>query len=364
MPDQTSPVERIATVIVPDHDELGRLIACRIAELIRSRGSAGRPTVLGLATGSTPIGIYRELIRMHREEGLSFARVVTFNLDEYYPMDPGSLHSYHRFMWENFFSLIDIPPENVHLPRGDVRRELVDQECRRYEEAIRAAGGIDFQLLGIGRTGHIGFNEPGSGLDSRISLGQIGGAEDVRVTIVRDGQTLKLESIHRHGHDKVEIEGRIDGLPPTTAAGTFTIAGLNVQTDADTQIRKGDTPATFADLQIGMRVHVRGTPNANGALAKIIVIQNENVDLEFELEGPLGRFIAGKGAVALDGVSLTVNEVADRGGVTRFGINVIPHTRDATTLGDAAPGGRVNLEVDPLARYVARMHEFDSPARR
>ena len=162
MADQATSLERIPTVIVDDHDELGRLVARRIAELIRARGRAGRRTVLGLATGSTPIGVYRELIRMHREEGLSFAQVVTFNLDEYYPMDPGSVHSYHRFMWENLFSQLDIPPENVHIPRGDVRREQVEEECRRYEEAIRAAGGIDLQLLGIGRTGHIGFNEPGS----------------------------------------------------------------------------------------------------------------------------------------------------------------------------------------------------------
>ena len=122
MPDQATSLERIPTVIVGDHDELGRLVSCRIAELIRARGRAGRRTVLGLATGSTPIGVYRELIRMHREEGLSFAQVVTFNLDEYYPMDPGSVHSYHRFMWENLFSQLDIIPENVHIHRGDVRR--------------------------------------------------------------------------------------------------------------------------------------------------------------------------------------------------------------------------------------------------
>jgi glucosamine-6-phosphate deaminase len=163
-------LERIRTTIVGDHDEMGRLVAARIAELVRTRAQAGRPAVLGLATGSTPIGAYRELIRLHREEGLSFANVVSFNLDEYYPMDPGSLHSYHRFMWENFFSQIDIRPENVHIPRGDVPRELVDEECRRYEAAIREAGGIDIQLLGIGRTGHIGFNEPGSGLESRTRL--------------------------------------------------------------------------------------------------------------------------------------------------------------------------------------------------
>jgi glucosamine-6-phosphate deaminase len=170
MPDRTKSLERIPTIIVGDHDELGRLIACRIAELIRARGGAGRPTVLGLATGSTPIGVYRELIRMHREEGLSFARVVSFNLDEYYPMDPSSVHSYHRFMWENFFSQLDIPPQHVHLLRGDLPRGEVEQECRRYEEAIHAAGGIDLQLLGIGRTGHIGFNEPGSGLETRTRL--------------------------------------------------------------------------------------------------------------------------------------------------------------------------------------------------
>ena len=126
--------------------------------------------MLGLATGSTPIGVYRELIRMHREEGLSFARVVTFNLDEYYPMAPGSIHSYHRFMWENLFSQIDIAPENVHIPRGDVPREALDAECSRYEEAIHGAGGIDLQLLGIGRSGHIGFNEPGSPAGSRTRL--------------------------------------------------------------------------------------------------------------------------------------------------------------------------------------------------
>ena len=162
--------ERIRTVIVDDHDDIGRLVAGRIVEVIRTTRAAGRRSVLGLATGSTPIGAYRELIRMHRDEGLSFADVIAFNLDEYYPMDPGSIHSYHRFMWENLFSQLDIPSTSVHIPRGDVRRDEVELECRRYEEAIRAAGGIDLQLLGIGRTGHIGFNEPGSGAESRTRV--------------------------------------------------------------------------------------------------------------------------------------------------------------------------------------------------
>ena len=162
--------EHIRTVIVDDHDRIGCLVARRIAELIKARRAAGKRPVLGLATGSTPVGVYRELIRMHHDEGLSFADVVTFNLDEYYPMDPASIHSYHRFMWENLFSQLDISAANVHIPRGDVRRDEAEAECRRYEEAIRSAGGIDLQLLGIGRTGHIGFNEPGSGAESRTRI--------------------------------------------------------------------------------------------------------------------------------------------------------------------------------------------------
>ncbi len=158
---------RLRTVVVEDHAELARQVARRIADLVTERNRAGRPTVLGLATGSTPIGVYRELIRLHREEGLSFRRVVTFNLDEYYPMAPGSVHSYHRFMWENFFDTIDVERGNVHIPRGDLPRDAVAAECAAYEQAIAAAGGIDLQLLGIGKTGHIGFNEPGSGGDSR-----------------------------------------------------------------------------------------------------------------------------------------------------------------------------------------------------
>ncbi len=159
--------ERIPTIVVEEHEDIARLVAARIATLVRERAARGERCVLGLATGSTPIGVYRELIRLHRDEGLSFRHVVTFNLDEYYPMAPDSVHSYHRFMWENLFQHIDIDPANVHIPRGDVSREGVEGHVRGYEEAIRAAGGIDFQLLGIGKTGHIGFNEPGSGADSR-----------------------------------------------------------------------------------------------------------------------------------------------------------------------------------------------------
>lgn len=162
--------ERIPTVIIDEHGAMARVVAGRIATLIRERAAAGKSLVLGLATGSTPIGVYRELIRLHREEGLSFRHVISFNLDEYYPMRADSIHSYHRFMWENLFSHVDIDAANVHIPDGSLARHDVDAACAAYEEAILAAGGIDFQLLGIGKTGHIGFNEPGSGEQSRTRL--------------------------------------------------------------------------------------------------------------------------------------------------------------------------------------------------
>lgn len=112
--------------------------------------------MLGLATGSTPCQVYSELVRLHREDGLSFANVVTFNLDEYYPMDPGALQSYHRFMREHLFDHVDLSPENIHIPDGSLPSEEVAAHCREYERAIQETGGIDLQLLGLGRGGHIG----------------------------------------------------------------------------------------------------------------------------------------------------------------------------------------------------------------
>jgi glucosamine-6-phosphate deaminase len=162
--------EKITTVISDDPDTLSVHVADRIESVMQAATRDGRRAILGLATGSTPIGVYRELIRRHRTRGLSFANVETFNLDEYWPMTPDSIHSYHRFMWENFFSHIDIPPAQVHLPPGAVDRHEIAAACAAYEAAIVTAGGIDFQLLGIGKTGHIGFNEPGSGRESRTRL--------------------------------------------------------------------------------------------------------------------------------------------------------------------------------------------------
>ena len=159
--------ERLPVRLMPDHDSIAAEVAGRIAALIRGRAGNGRHAVLGLATGSTPVGVYRELIRLHREEGLDFSNAVTFNLDEYFPMRPGSFHSYHRYMREHLFDHVNIPPDQRHIPRGDVPEGEVEAHCTEYERRIREAGRIDFQILGIGRSGHIGFNEPGSERDSR-----------------------------------------------------------------------------------------------------------------------------------------------------------------------------------------------------
>jgi len=159
--------ERIPVKIFDAPGQLSLDVANRIVELIRNRQKASAKVVLGLPTGSTPIGVYQHLIRHHREEGLNLSNVVTFNLDEYYPIAPDSLQSYHRFMHENFFDHVNIPAANINIPRGDIDREQVEEYCASYEKAIEEAGGLDLILLGIGRTGHIGFNEPGSGPETR-----------------------------------------------------------------------------------------------------------------------------------------------------------------------------------------------------
>jgi len=162
--------EKIPTQIFNDAGIGSKHVAKEIAALIRKKNRDGETTVLGFATGSTPTQVYAELIRLHEEEGLSFQNVITFNLDEYYPMQPHLLQSYVRFMKEHLFNHIDIPEDQIHIPDGTIPEEKVAQYCVEYEKKIKEAGGIDIQLLGIGRTGHIGFNEPGSRPDSRTRL--------------------------------------------------------------------------------------------------------------------------------------------------------------------------------------------------
>lgn len=151
-------------VIKENYDEVSKEGAKRVASLVRRKPDC----VLGFATGSTPLGLYQELIHLHKEEGLDFSKVITFNLDEYVGLPPSHEQSYHYFMWENLFKHINIDPRYVHIPMG--MADDIDEFCQWYEEKIKACGGIDLQILGIGANGHIAFNEPGSSLGSRTRI--------------------------------------------------------------------------------------------------------------------------------------------------------------------------------------------------
>lgn len=213
-------------------------VARTISDLIRKRDAEDKRTVLGLATGSTPLRLYRSLINLHRNEGLSFKNVVTFNLDEYLGLAPEHPQSYRHFMEQNLFAHVDIPAEQTHIPTGLVSDAEIPALCERYEEAIRAAGGIDLQILGIGRTGHIGFNEPGSSPASRtrsIELNAItredaapnfGGLDKVPTQAITMGIATILEARQIYllawGQNKAEIVARALYTEPTgTIPATF-----------------------------------------------------------------------------------------------------------------------------------------------
>ncbi|MEJ2112774.1 MAG: glucosamine-6-phosphate deaminase [Flavobacteriaceae bacterium] len=162
--------EKIHNIVFDDSNCGSIIVAKEIADLIKEKQSKNKKCILGLATGSSPIRVYDELVRMHKEEGLSFKNVVTFNLDEYFPMSKDNEQSYHYFMHEHLFDHVDILKENIHIPKGDIESDSILDFCIEYEKKIKDYGGLDFQLLGIGRTGHIGFNEPGSHGKSRTRL--------------------------------------------------------------------------------------------------------------------------------------------------------------------------------------------------
>ena len=168
--DMADTFERIPVKIYPNLKEGSLAVARQIAALIREKQKRKEKCVLGLATGSTPKTLYAELVRMHKEEKLSFKNVVTFNLDEYYPVNNNALQSYNRFMKMNLFNHIDINSKNVHIPNGEIKKENIKEYCRQYEKLVKEAGGIDLQILGIGNNGHIGFNEPGSAFYSKTRL--------------------------------------------------------------------------------------------------------------------------------------------------------------------------------------------------
>ena len=184
--------EKIPTRIFKDPKEASRSVAHEIADLIRSKAKEGKKCVLGLATGSSPMTVYAELIRLHKEEGLSFKNVVSFNLDEYYPMEADAIQSYWRFMREHLFDHVDIPKENYFIPVGTIPQSQIADFCKSYEAKIDSLGGLDFQLLGIGGNGHIGFNEPGSLINSKTRLMMLDHSTRVAATMDFGGELIKV----------------------------------------------------------------------------------------------------------------------------------------------------------------------------
>ena len=184
--------EKIPTRIFKDPKEASRSVAHEIADLIRFKAKEGKKCVLGLATGSSPMTVYAELIRLHKEEGLSFKNVVSFNLDEYYPMEADAIQSYWRFMREQLFDHVDISKENYFIPVGTIPQIQIADFCKSYEAKIDSLGGLDFQLLGIGGNGHIGFNEPGSLINSKTRLMMLDHSTRVAATMDFGGELIKV----------------------------------------------------------------------------------------------------------------------------------------------------------------------------
>ncbi|MEL0010771.1 MAG: glucosamine-6-phosphate deaminase [Bacteroidota bacterium] len=243
--------EHIPTTLFETAEKGSLYVAHAIADLIESRNKESKTTVLGLATGSTPTQVYDELVRKHKEEGLSFKHVITFNLDEYYPMAPEAHQSYVHFMHEYLFNHIDIDPKNIHIPDGTLKKDAISEFCSNYEAKIAEAGGLDIQILGIGRTGHIGFNEPGSTIDSQtrlITLDRVTmldaasgffGIENVprRAITMGVGTILKAKKIYMMawGEGKAKIiKETVEGPVNTSIPATFLQQHSNTEVILDT----------------------------------------------------------------------------------------------------------------------------------
>ncbi|MFC6999269.1 glucosamine-6-phosphate deaminase [Rufibacter roseus] len=255
--------EKLPVTVYPDQHIASKTVSRRIAELIKAKQAKGEKTVLGLATGATPVGVYAELVRLHKEEGLSFRDVVTFNLDEYYPMQPTAKQSYVTFMNENLFDHIDIERANINIPDGTLPLEEIPAFCLEYERKIEELGGLDLQVLGIGRTGHIGFNEPGSAPNSgtrlvtlddltrRDASRDFGGKENVptKAITMGIGTIFKAREIvlmawngKKASIIKKAVEGEISGEVPATYLQLSDNVEFVLDQDAASELTRFDTP--------------------------------------------------------------------------------------------------------------------------
>lgn len=329
--EQAISYERIPTIIYSNSDDASRAVALEIAAIIRHKSNEGKPAVLGLATGSSPKKVYAELIRMHREEGLSFQNVVTYNLDEYYPMEPDAVQSYVRFMREQLFDHVDIPMGNWHLPDGTLPLEKVADFCRDYEAQIERYGGLDFQLLGIGRNGHVGFNEPGSLINSKTRLmtldlttridatGDFGGLANVSKKAITMGiqkiMQAKRVVLLAWGEHKAQnvakaVEGSVTADVPASCLQLHENASFMIDTAAAAQLTRMRTPwlvdsvkwdkamikkaVTHLALTVGKPVLklTNGEYNENG-LSDLLALYGQAYDINIEVFNYLQHTITG-----------------------------------------------------------------------
>ena len=265
---QDTRFERIHNVTFPSAAEASRLVAEEIATGIRS--SINKPYILGLATGSSPIGVYRELVALHKKEGLSFKNVITFNLDEYFPIEKDDLLSYNHFMNYHLFDHIDIPKENINIPKGNISSKNIYSYCNEYEKKINDLGGLDFQLLGIGRTGHIGFNEPGSNKNSVTRLvsldfitkedaaGDFNGIDNVPDKAITMGVDTIMKAkrivLLAWGHKKSEkvaksIEGPISSMVPASFLQAHSNTSIILDEEASSELTRYKTPWLVKDCK-------------------------------------------------------------------------------------------------------------------
>ncbi|MDB5302073.1 MAG: hypothetical protein JWO87_3736 [Phycisphaerales bacterium] len=287
-----SGVEHIPATVYSSSSQASKAVAHEIAALINLKAARGEKTVLGLATGSTPTGVYDELIRLHREDGLSFKNVITFNLDEYWPMDPENLQSYRRFMQEHLFDHVDILKQNAHVPDGTVPLEKVQAHCQDYERMIRDAGGLDYQILGIGRTGHVGFNEPGSPRDSRTRLitldrvTRMDAASDFfgEWNVPRKAITMGVETIlsartvvllafgeHKAGVIRRAVEGEISSTVAASYLQQHPSARIVLDTAAASELTRFKTPWLLGSLEMfGLKWDAKTTRTAATWLAMTV----------------------------------------------------------------------------------------------
>ena len=260
--------EKLPVTVYPDEYQASKNVAEKIKGIILQKQSKGENAVLGLATGATPVAVYEELVKMHKEDGLSFKNVITFNLDEYYPMQPDAKQSYVAFMDENLFSHIDIKRENIHIPDGTLVKEDIAEYCLNYEHKIEEVGGLDIQILGIGRTGHIGFNEPGSAPNSgtrlvtlddltrRDASRDFGGKENVptKAITMGIGTIFKAREIilmawsrKKASIIKKAVEGEVSGKVPATYLQLSDNVKFVLDKEAASELTRFNTPWLVKD---------------------------------------------------------------------------------------------------------------------